>query len=84
VSENLNEQDGHPEDGMSRRSVLKKGAMVVGGAAFAVPAIQTISMSRAAAQSPSGGGGGGGGGGPAGSDPSHGYHHNPGHHKPWW
>ncbi len=87
MSENPIERGGHPEDGMSRRSVLKKGAMVVGGAAFAVPAIQTISMSRAAAQSTSGGGGGGGGGGGAtGSDPGHGhgYGHDPHHHKPWW
>jgi hypothetical protein len=83
VSENAIEPGGHPEDGVSRRSVLKKGAMVVGGAAFAVPAVQTISMSHAAAQSASGGGGGGGGiGGATGSDPGHG--HDPGHHKPRW
>jgi len=80
------EPGGRPEDGVSRRSVLKKGAMVVGGAAFAVPAIQTISMSRAAAQTASGGGGGGGGGGIGGArpEPGHGYGHGPGHHKPWW
>jgi hypothetical protein len=62
VSENPIEAGGHQEDGVSRRSVLKRGAMVVGGAAFAVPAVQTISMSRAAAQSASGGGGGEGDG----------------------
>jgi hypothetical protein len=33
---------------------LKKGA-IVGGAAFAIPVVQTISMSRATAQTASGG-----------------------------
>jgi len=80
VNEHPIEQSGPSEPGVSRRSVLKKGAIVVGGAAFAVPAVQTISMSRAAAQNPSGGGGGGNGGngGPTGDD----HHHH--HHKPWW
>jgi hypothetical protein len=39
---------------VTRRDVLKKGA-IVGGAAFAIPVVQTISMSRASAQAASGG-----------------------------
>jgi hypothetical protein len=40
------------DTGVTRREVLKKGA-IVGSAAFAIPVVQTISMSRATAQSPS-------------------------------
>ena len=41
------------EDGFSRRDALKKGALI-GGAAFVIPVIGTISMSRASAQTTSG------------------------------
>ncbi len=65
--------------GISRRDMLKRGA-VVGGAAFMVPAVQSISMSRASAQTTSGGGGGGGAAGTSGGS-NNPYHH---HHHHWW
>jgi hypothetical protein len=45
---------------IGRREALKRGAML-GSAAFVIPVVSSISMSRAVAQTPSGGGTGGGG-----------------------
>ena len=54
-----------PVSGISRRSMLKRGALVGATAVWAVPAIQAVSMTPAHADTPSapGGGGGIGGGG---------------------
>jgi hypothetical protein len=73
VSENPNDHVEKDPSGVTRRSVLRKGA-IVGGAAFMVPAVQSISMSRASAQSPSGGP-------PAAGTPGDHHHH---HHFPDW
>jgi hypothetical protein len=80
MSENAMDPDEQSSSGISRRDVLRRGA-IVGGAAFMVPAVQSISMSRAAAQTTSVGGGGGGGAPAPGNsgDPHHRHHH---HH--WW
>jgi hypothetical protein len=73
MSEGSNGRQARGSSGISRRDALKRGA-VIGGAAFVVPAVQSISMSRAAAQTPSGGGGGG-------ITPGSDHHH---HHHHWW
>lgn len=80
MSESAMSPEERPGSGISRRDVLKRGA-VVGGAAFVIPAVQSISMSRATAQTTSGGGGTKGSGAP----PSHSgspYHRHQHHH--WW
>ena len=84
MSETPDEPGGQGSSDVSRRSVLKKGALV-GGAAFMIPAVQTISMSRASAQNASGGGGGGGiggGGGYGWGGWGNGGDHGPHHHRP--
>lgn len=48
-----------PSDGMSRRDLLKKGAVVGVTAAWAVPVVQAVSMTPAHADSPSAAGTGG-------------------------
>ena len=54
---NGNDRGGNGDDrGLTRRDALKKGALI-GGAAFVIPVVGSISMSSASAQSPSGGGG---------------------------
>ena len=42
------------DGGISRRDALKRGAVIGGAAAFAIPVIGTISMSQASAQTTSG------------------------------
>ena len=55
------------EHGVSRRDALKKGALI-GTAAFVIPVVATISMSRASAQTTSGNHNGGPNGGPGGTN----------------
>jgi hypothetical protein len=45
------EDDGVVADGISRRSALKKGAVVAGAAVWAVPVVQSIGLSPAGAVS---------------------------------
>jgi hypothetical protein len=59
-----------PQTGLSRRDLLRRGAVVGGTLVWAVPAMEVLSLTSAHATSPSGGGGGpqnpqpqGGGGG---------------------
>jgi hypothetical protein len=49
--------------GITRRDVLKRGAVAGGAVLWAVPVVQVIGMSASHAAAASGGGGGGGGGG---------------------
>ena len=44
---------GGDDRGLSRRDALKRGA-IIGGTAFIIPVVGSISMSHASAQTPSG------------------------------
>ena len=49
--------DESPPQGLSRRDLLRRGAVVGGTLVWAVPAMEVLSLTSAHASSPSGGGG---------------------------
>ncbi len=70
TGDEMNEITDAPPRGVSRRDLLKRGAIVGVAAAWTVPIIEVVSMTPAHADTPSApGGGGGGGGGGLGVDP---------------